>query len=258
MASKKRVDILMVEKGLAESRSQAQRLVMAGQVRVNDQLVHKPSKQIGPQDRITVEGGLEFVSRGGKKLRAAIEQFEVTVQDRICADVGSSTGGFTDCLLQNGAAKVYAIDVGSGLLHWKLRNDSRIVIMEESNARYIKALPQPVDLVVVDVSFISLKIILPVVNGWLADRGDIITLIKPQFEAGREKIGKGGVVRDPQVHRVVVESVLDLGADLGLCTSGLMRSPIQGPKGNIEFLAWFSKQGRDRGRGRLMAEAFNA
>jgi 23S rRNA (cytidine1920-2'-O)/16S rRNA (cytidine1409-2'-O)-methyltransferase len=258
MASKERVDIVMVEQGLAESRSQAQRLVMAGQVRVNDQLVHKPSKKVGPKDLISVEGGLDYVSRGGKKLRAALDHFDVTIQGRVCADVGASTGGFTDCLLQNGAAKVYAVDVGRGLLHWTLRNDPRVVIMEQTNARYVKRLPEDPDVVVVDVSFISLRIILPVVYGWLSEQGNIITLIKPQFEAGRKQIGKGGVVRDPQVHRHVSASVLKLGSDLGLNTSGLIRSPIQGPKGNIEFLAWFTRQGPDIQQERLLADLFDA
>ncbi|MGD8823320.1 MAG: TlyA family RNA methyltransferase [Anaerolineales bacterium] len=253
-----RIDLVMVEKGLAESRSQAQRLVMAGQVRVNDQLIHKPSKKISPKDRISVEGGPAFVSRGGDKLQAAIDKFELGIQDRVCADVGSSTGGFSDCLLQNGAAKVYAIDVGRGQLHWKLRRDARIILMEETNARYIKALPETVDIIVVDVSFISLNIILPVVANWLSEQGHIVVLIKPQFEAGREHIGKGGVVRDPMVHRDVVAAVLALGPDLGLHTSGLIRSPLQGPKGNIEFLAWFSRQGPERKPDRLLADIFNA
>lgn len=258
MASKERVDIVMVDQGLAESRSQAQRLVMAGQVRVNDQLVHKPSKKIEPQDRITVEGGPAFVSRGGRKLQAALDQFDVEIQGKVCADVGASTGGFTDCLLQYGAARVYAIDVGSGLLHWKLRHDSRIVIMEQTNARYVKTLPEVIDLVVVDVSFISLKIILPVAAGWLSDQGNVIALIKPQFEVGRKHIGKGGVVRDPQLHHDVAASVLELGADLGLHTSGLIRSPLQGPKGNIEFLVWFSKRGSGHEIEALLAGIFDA
>ncbi len=243
MASKQRVDVLLVERGLAESRSQAQRLVMAGQVRVNGQLVHKPSKTMALEDQLTVEHGPEFVSRGGEKLRAALAIFPIEIEGRICADVGASTGGFTDCLLQHGAARVYAVDVGSGLLHWKLRNDPRIIIMEETNARYLESLPELVDLVTIDTSFISLKHILPAATRWITDEGNVIVLIKPQFEAGREHIGKGGVVRDPLIHRQVVESILALGGTLDLRPSGLIRSPIKGPKGNIEFLAWFSRRG---------------
>ena len=242
MAPKERVDLLMVERGLAESRSQAQRLVMAGQVRVNGQMVHKPSKKIEVGDHLTVEHGPAFVSRGGEKLSAALVAFPIQVDGATCVDVGSSTGGFTDCLLQHGAAKVYAIDVGSGLLHWKLRNDPRIILMEGTNARYLESLLEAVDLAAVDTSFISLAIILPVVTGWIADEGNLIALIKPQFEAGREHIGKGGVVRDPIIHYEVVKSILDLGRNLDLWPSGLIRSPITGPKGNVEFLVWFSKR----------------
>jgi 23S rRNA (cytidine1920-2'-O)/16S rRNA (cytidine1409-2'-O)-methyltransferase len=219
MAPKERVDLLMVERGLAESRSQAQRLVMAGQVRVNGQLVHKPSKKIGVGDHLTIEHGPAFVSRGGEKLSAALAAFPIQLDGAICA-----------------------IDVGSGLMHWKLRNDPRIILMEGTNARYLESLPEAVDLAVVDTSFISLAIILPVVTGWIADEGNLIALIKPQFEAGREHIGKGGVVRDPIIHREVVKSILDLGRNLDLWPSGLIRSPITGPKGNIEFLVWLSKR----------------
>jgi 23S rRNA (cytidine1920-2'-O)/16S rRNA (cytidine1409-2'-O)-methyltransferase len=256
MATKERVDLLMVELGLAESRSQAQRLVMAGQVRVNGQLVHKPSKKINRGDGIVVEQGPAFVSRGGLKLQAAVAQFDMKIQDRVCADVGASTGGFTDCLLQNGATRVYAIDVGSGLLHWKLRNHPKVILMEGTNARYVDTMPEVIDLAVVDVSFISLKIILPVVSAWLAEDGDLVALIKPQFEAGRKNIGKGGVVRDPQVHRQVTSAVLDLAVELGLRQCGLIRSPIQGPKGNIEFLAWFSRQCQPWERDDLLASVF--
>lgn len=247
----------MVERGLAESRSQAQRLVMAGQVRVNGELVHKPSKMIAANDHLAVEHGPEFVSRGGEKLRAALNQFPIQIEGSICADVGASTGGFTDCLLQHGAAKVYAIDVGSGLLHWKLRNDPRVVLMEGTNARYLNSLPERVDLVTVDTSFISLAHLLPISTQWITAEGNIVALIKPQFEAGREHIGKGGVVRDPLVHRQVVESILSLGGELGLRSSGLIRSPIKGPKGNIEFLVWFSLRGRQHHMDDLVSAVFN-
>jgi len=251
--SKTRLDVLLVEKGLAESRARAQALIMAGQVRVDGQLVDQASAGFLPEVRLTVESGPRFVSRGGHKLLAALEAFPVNVDGLICADVGASTGGFTDCLLQHGAAKVYAIDVGRGLLHWKLRSDPRVVVMEASNARYVESLPEPVDLVTIDASFISLKVLLPVVKGWLTplrlppnspnlggekEGGGIIALIKPQFEAGRKESARGeGVIRDADVHRRVLMEVLTFAQNERLALRGLMRSPLLGPKGNVEFLA---------------------
>jgi 23S rRNA (cytidine1920-2'-O)/16S rRNA (cytidine1409-2'-O)-methyltransferase len=196
-----------------------------------------------------VDAGPRFVSRGGEKLLAALEAFPVKPNGLTCADVGASTGGFSDCLLQHGAAKVYAIDVGKGILHWKLRNDPRVVVMEETNARYVESLPEPVQLVVCDASFISLKILLPVMKGWLAplqlpplsaEMGEeIITLIKPQFEAGRRETAKGeGVIRDPAIHKRVLLEVLTFAVETGFGVRGLIKSPLLGPKGNTEFLAW--------------------
>lgn len=229
----------MVERGLAESRSLAQRLVMAGQVRVDGQVALKPSVNLETNAVITVDHGPPFVSRGGEKLAAALDHFPITVQNKICADVGASTGGFTDCLLQHGAARVYAIDVGRGILHWKLRKDRRVVVMEETNARYLERLPELVELVTIDASFISLKVLLPVIKGWLEPDADLVVLVKPQFEAGRQEVAKGdGVIRDPLVHQRILEEVLSFAQSVGFEAKEAIRSPLLGPKGNVEFLAW--------------------
>jgi 23S rRNA (cytidine1920-2'-O)/16S rRNA (cytidine1409-2'-O)-methyltransferase len=250
--TKTRLDLLLVERGLAESRAKAQALVMAGQVRVDGQVERKASAALSPEARLELEMGPRFVSRGGDKLEAALLAFPVDASGRVCADVGASTGGFTDCLLQHGAAKVYAIDVGKGILHWKLRSDSRVVVMEQTNARYVESLQEPVSLVTIDASFISLKILLPVVKGWLSSslhpsttgggdggEGGVIALIKPQFEAGRQESARHkGVIRDPAVHRAVLTDVLTFAQGQGFGVRGLVRSPVLGPKGNVEFLAW--------------------
>ncbi|NOY98876.1 MAG: TlyA family RNA methyltransferase [Chloroflexi bacterium] len=249
MPRKLRLDLLLVEHGLADSRSLAQRLVMAGQVRVDGQVVIKPATKVASNAEIAVDHGPRFVSRGGEKLDAALEAFPVDVTGRICADAGASTGGFTDCLLQRGADKVYAIDVGKGILHWKLRKDPRVVVMERTNARYVESLPEPVSLVTIDASFISLKILLPVVKGWSAPpadslhngamEGEVIALIKPQFEAGRREVSRGkGVIRDPEIHRRVLLEILTFAQDNEFGVRGLVRSPVLGPKGNTEFLVW--------------------
>lgn len=238
---KTRLDILLTERGLAESRSQAQRLVMAGQVRVAGQVASKPSDKVLENADISVEHGPRFVSRGGEKLEGALQAFDLLHLDgMVCADLGASTGGFTDCMLQHGAARVYAVDVGYGILHWKLRNDPRVVVMERLNARFVKGFPEPVKLVTIDASFISLKILLPVVKSWWQNSGgQVVALIKPQFEAGREEVARGdGVVRDPQVHRKVLQTVLDFAIQEGFGVRGLVRSSLLGPKGNTEFLVW--------------------
>jgi 23S rRNA (cytidine1920-2'-O)/16S rRNA (cytidine1409-2'-O)-methyltransferase len=251
---KLRLDLLIVERGLAESRSLAQRLVMAGQVRVNGEIELKPSTNVPPDARLEIDQGARFVSRGGEKLQAALDAFPIAVQGRVCADVGASTGGFTDCLLQSGARRVYAIDVGKGILHWKLRQDPRVVVMEGINARHVEHLPEPISLATVDASFISLKILLPVIRNWFPGQLDeleagfpqsgdanVVALIKPQFEAGRSEVARGqGVVRDPQIHRRVLLDVLSFVSQTGYQIQGLIRSPILGPKGNIEFLAWLN------------------
>ncbi len=234
-----RVDVLLTERGLADSRSLAQRLVMAGQVRVNGQVVDKPSLQVSEDADVQVDRGPKYVSRGGEKLEGALTAFGLSdLRDPVCADVGASTGGFTDCLLQHGAAKVFAIDVGYGVLHWKLRMDPRVVSMERTNARHLASLPEPVDLVTIDASFISLKIILPVVKNWFRpDAGRVVALIKPQFEAGREESARGeGVIRDAAVHNRVLMDVLTFAEGQDYQVKGLIRSPLLGPKGNTEFL----------------------
>lgn len=236
---KKRLDVVLEEQGLAHSRSQAQRLVMAGSVRVNDQVALKPSEKVSPTDRIEVSQPPRFVSRGGEKLLAAIEAFGFTdLAGCVCVDVGASTGGFTDCLLQHGAEKVYAVDVGYGVLDWKIRNDPRVVVMEKTNARYVAGFVDAIDLVVVDASFISLRTLLPVIRTWfVAGKGNVIALIKPQFEAGRAETARGsGVIRDVAVHRTVLEKILSFSHDEGFEVRGLIRSPLTGPKGNTEFL----------------------
>ena len=259
--AKVRLDVLLVERGLAESRARAQAMIMAGQVRVAGQVMLKPATAISRDSILAVDSGPRFVSRGGEKLEAALEAFEINVAGLVCADVGASTGGFTDCLLQRGAAKVYAIDVGKGILHWKLRNDPRVVVMEETNARFVEILPEHVSLVTVDASFISLKILLPVVKRWVfpsplrpspAGRGDegegnIVALIKPQFEAGKKDVSRGdGVIRDPEIHRQVLLDVLDFAQQEGFRPRGLVRSPLLGPKGNAEFLAWLDQASAER------------
>ena len=246
---KVRLDVLLVERGLAESRAKAQAMIMAGQVRVADQVTLKPATTIPAESLLTVDSGPRFVSRGGEKLDAALEAFGIDVTGLVCADVGASTGGFTDCLLQRGAAKVYAIDVGKGILHWKLRNDPRVIVMEETNARFVESLPGQVLLVTVDASFISLKILLPVIKSWFRSpagrgvrgEGEIIALIKPQFEAGKKDVSRGdGVIRDPEIHKQVLLDVLGFAQNEGFQIRGLIKSPLLGPKGNTEFLVWLS------------------
>ncbi|MEN8171305.1 MAG: TlyA family RNA methyltransferase [Chloroflexota bacterium] len=241
MVKKNRVDILLFESGLVESRSMAQRLVMAGQVRANGQLVPKPATKVDINSKLTIDHGPRFVSRGGDKLEAAFENFHLDVVGLTCADVGASTGGFTDCLLQHGAAKVYAVDVGHGILHWKMRKHPRVVVMEKTNARYVEMLPEPIDFITIDASFISLKTLLPVIKGW-GQLSQIVALIKPQFEAGRQEVARGkGVVRHPEIHRSVLMDLLSFMEQEEFGVQGLIRSPVLGPKGNTEFLVWLTQ-----------------
>ncbi len=235
-SGRERLDEALVARGLAESRSQARALIMAGVVRVDGRVVDKPGMPL-PAGPIAVAHGGRFVSRGGEKLQGALDQFAIDPAGLICADLGASTGGFTDCLLQAGAARVYAVDVGRGQLHWKLRQDERVVVIERQNARYLEGLPEPIALVVADLSFISLTLILPTIRRLLAPTGQAITLVKPQFEAGREAVGKGGVVRDPATHRAVLQRFLADAAQAGFVVSALGVSPLRGPAGNVEFLA---------------------
>lgn len=256
MSTKTRLDRLLVERGLADTRSLAQRLVMAGQVRVNGQVEIKASRQFSADDEISVDHGPRYVSRGGLKLEAALHAFPIKVEGAVCADVGASTGGFTDCLLQHGAVRVYAIDVGHGQLAWPLRQDPRVIVKERTNVRYLESLPEPVDLVTVDASFISLKLLLPRIQGWLNATGQVVCLIKPQFEAGPAQVGKGGVVKDPVVHHQVVEEVMAEAERQALHPAGLLESPIQGPKGNHEFLLWCVTSGDAARPEDLLAGAF--
>lgn len=247
-----RLDLLLMERGLAESRAKAQAIIMAGQVRVNGQVADKSSASFLPDVQVDVDSGPRFVSRGGEKLLGALETFAVDPSGLVCVDVGASTGGFSDCLLQHGAAKIYTIDVGKGILHWKIRSDPRVIVMEETNARFVESLPEPVQLVVCDASFISLKTLLPVMKKWLIsssslanegkikeERGGLITLIKPQFEAGRKESAKHkGVIRDPEIHARILLDILQFALDNGYGVCGLAKSSLLGPKGNVEFLAW--------------------
>ena len=240
MSDKKRVDVALVERGLAQSREKAQALVMSGVVYIGENKVDKASAQVMPEDELIVrQMGTGYVSRGALKLEKGLAVFGVEAKDRVAMDLGASTGGFTDVLLQNGAAHVYAIDVGYGQLDWKLRNDPRVTVMERTNARYLTAddLPLRPTLGVMDVSFISITKILPAAAAIMGENGEFISLIKPQFEAGRDRVGKKGVVRDAQVHLDVVKEILHfIDADMGWTAQNLSFSPIKGPEGNIEFL----------------------
>ena len=239
-----RLDQLLVDRGLAESREKAQRLILAGQVRVNGGPAGKPGHKIKADADVAVIQPERFVSRGGEKLDAAFAQFPLDVAGKTGADVGASTGGFTDCLLQHGAARVYAVDVGRAQLHPRIAQDPRVVVMDGVNARSLEpsVFPGPLDFVTADVSFISLTKILRVAAALLCPGGDLITLIKPQFEAGREAVGRGGVVRDPAVHQEVIERVRRYGTEqAGLEWRGICPSPLRGPAGNVEFLAWWRK-----------------
>ena len=240
MKVKKRLDVLLVEKGYAESRTKAQAIIMSGLVYVDGQKADKPG--ISYEETIELEvrtGGCPYVSRGGLKLEKALRDFGVDPTGYVCSDSGASTGGFTDCLLQQGAKKVFAIDVGYGELNWKIRNDPRVVVMERTNIRYVtpEDLGEPLDLSVIDVSFIGLELVLPTIKNLLKPgQGQVLCLIKPQFEAGRENIGKNGVVRDPKIHQMVLDNFVALVHGLGFTILGLTFSPVKGPAGNIEFL----------------------
>ena len=245
MKHKERLDVLLVKRNLAESREKAKAIIMSGIVYVDGQKEDKAGSMFEETAPIEVRGStLKYVSRGGLKLEKAMERFGVGLADKVCMDVGASTGGFTDCMLQNGARKVYSVDVGHGQLAWKLRNDERVVCMEKTNIRYVtpEDLGEPLDLSVVDVSFISLKIVLPAIQKLLKPTGQALCLIKPQFEAGKENVGKKGVVRDPAVHAQVLRDFTALAASLNLTIRNLTFSPVKGPEGNIEFLAHLSMQ----------------
>ena len=239
--AKKRLDILMVERGLAESRQKAQAIIMAGQVYSGERRCDKAGLTLEEDAPLEVRGQtLRYVSRGGLKLEKAMTHFPISLEGKVAADIGASTGGFTDCMLQNGAARVYAVDVGYGQLAWSLRSNPRVVCLERTNARYLthEQIPEELEFASIDVSFISLKLILPAVRSLMGESGEVVALIKPQFEAGREKVGKKGVVRDPKVHLEVLEHFLDHAAQAGFTVKGIDFSPIRGPEGNIEYLGY--------------------
>lgn len=250
MKSRDRLDRLLVERGLCESRTRAQALVLAGKVIVDDHAVSKPGTMVSTDARLRLKGGDHpFVSRGGLKLRGALDAFEaLDVRDRVAMDVGASTGGFTDCLLQAGVAHVVAVDVGYGQLAWKLAQDPRVTVLDRQNIRDLDParLERPVDLVVADCSFISLKLVLASLPPLLANPADVVALVKPQFEVGRERVGKGGIVRDPAAHRDAIDSVLAHARALGFAVRGECRSPIEGKEGNVEFLIWLAWSGLEK------------
>lgn len=243
MAEKLRLDAFLTSNGYFDSREKAKAAIMAGIVYVNGQKALKAGDNIKETDSVEVRGGMEFVSRGGYKLKKAMTVFPITLSGKVCMDIGASTGGFTDCMLQNGAVKVYCVDVGYGQLAWKLRSDDRVVNLERTNVRYItnEQIPEKTDFSSVDVSFISLCLVLPKVYELLKDDGECVCLIKPQFEAGREKVGKKGVVREKSTHIEVVEKIIGFAEDIGFTVKGLDFSPIKGPEGNIEYLLYLSK-----------------
>lgn len=237
-AARQRLDQALVTRGLSESRARAQALILARSVLVDGQVADKASQMVSEATAIRLAASARFVSRGGEKLERAIVDFAIDPAGLICADIGASTGGFTDCLLSHGARRVYAIDVGYGLLHWQLRQDPRVVSIERTNIRYVETLPEPIDLAVVDVSFIGLELVLPVVRRFVVPTGQAVVLIKPQFEAGRGAVGRGGVVRDEATHRAVLHRLVGVIEATGWGLGGLIPSPLRGPAGNVEFLAW--------------------
>lgn len=243
MSNKIRLDARIFDLGLTESREKAKAFIMAGQVYVNGMKATKAGVTVTETDKIEVRGTNEFVSRGGHKLKKAMSVFPITLTDKICMDIGASTGGFTDCMLQNGAKKVYSIDVGYGQLAWKLRSDDRVINLERTNIRYVtkEQVPDDIDFFSVDVSFISLCLVLPAAYPLLREDGECVCLIKPQFEAGREKVGKNGVIRDKAVHSEVIKKIYDFASENGFCVLGLDYSPIKGPEGNIEYLIHLKK-----------------
>lgn len=244
MSEKKRLDALVLELGYAQSREKAKAIIMAGQVYVDNQKADKPGSTYPVTAKVEVRGSvLPYVSRGGLKLEKAIKTFGLVLQDKIAMDIGASTGGFTDCMLQNGAKKVYSVDVGYGQLAWKLRSDERVVNLERTNIRYLtrEQVPEDVQFISVDVSFISLCLVLPVARAFMEEGAEAVCLIKPQFEAGREKVGKKGVVRDPKVHEEVIRKIYDFALREGFLVLGLDFSPVKGPEGNIEYLIYLRK-----------------
>lgn len=245
---KKRADVILFEKGLVESREKAKRVIMEGSVFVGSQRIDKPGEKLDEDVEIFIkENPITFVSRGGLKLEKAINLFNIKLKDKVAMDIGASTGGFTDCMLQSEASKVFAVDVGYGQLDWRLRNDPRVIVMERTNIRNVtkEDIGESLDFISIDVSFISLKLVLPVAKELLKDNGELIALIKPQFEAGKEKVGKKGIVRDKNIHFEVVKSIVEFSKELGFGVNGISFSPITGATGNIEFLIYLINNGED-------------
>ena len=254
---KKRLDILIFEKGLTESREKAKSLIMSGIVFVNGEKIDKAGTVVDENSNIEIKGNtLNYVSRGGLKLEKAMKCFPIDLCNKVCMDIGASTGGFTDCMLQNGAKKVFAVDVGYGQLAWKLRCDERVVNLERTNVRHLTAqmVGEPIDFISVDVSFISLTLVLPVAKTYLNDGAEMVCLIKPQFEAGRENVGKKGVVRDKKVHIDVVKKIISFATENGFCVKGLTFSPVKGPEGNIEYLIFLKNKEENSEIGEEIAE----
>lgn len=248
---KKRLDVLLTEKGLFSSREKAKAYIMSGEIFVNGEREDKPGSTFDEDCIIEHRGkSQKYVSRGGLKLEKAMQSFSIELEDKVCMDVGASTGGFTDCMLQNGAKKVYSIDVGYGQLDWKLRNDERVIVLEKTNARYLNGdiIPEKISFCSIDVSFISLTLILPAVFAVSDEYAEVVCLIKPQFEAGRENVGKKGVVKDPAIHRQVIEKVVSFAKSIGFSPIGLDFSPVKGPEGNIEYLLYLKKNNAENER----------
>ncbi len=249
-SEKKRLDLAVLDRGLAPSRQRARALVMSGKVLVNRKAIDKPGMAVADKDEILVKGDDNpFASRGGLKLKAALKAFRVSVIDKVCLDVGASTGGFTDCLLQHGAGKVYAVDVGYGQLAWKLRQDPRVTVFERTNIRHLpfETVGEPVDLVTIDVSFISLRIVMPAILKFMKANAAVLALVKPQFEVGKGQVGKGGVVRDPRLHQQVLDELTVFFSRMPLSVSGVIGSPVLGPKGNKEFFIFLQRPPADHG-----------
>lgn len=248
MAEKIRLDNLIVQKGITESREKAKALIMEGKIFIDNQKCDKAGMMVDPEKKVELRGEtLKYVSRGGLKLEKAMQEFPIELNNKICMDIGASTGGFTDCMLQNGASKVFAVDVGYGQFAWKLRNDPRVVNMERTNIRHVieEQIGEKLDFASIDVSFISLRLVLPVAKTLLKENGEIVALIKPQFEAGREQVGKKGVVKDPAVHLNVVKSVAEFADEIGFSVHGISFSPIKGPEGNIEYLIYLKNNSNE-------------
>ena len=240
MPDKTRLDVLLMERQLAKSRSKAAAMIMAAEVFVNNRMIDKPGAQVPSDANIRLKEKPRYVGRGGLKLEAALKAFGIDPAGKVCADVGASTGGFTDCLLQHGAARVHAIDVGTGIIDYRLRMDERVVLLENTNARYLNSLGEPVAIAVIDVSFISLRLILPSVRKWLSKQADVAALVKPQFEAGRADVGKGGIVRNSAVHERVLAEIAQFAETIGFAVGDVIASPIKGQKGNVEYLMWLT------------------